>query len=253
MTSRLAASGLVDWYPIAEHLSRFRTILVLDNRGIGESKSVDEEAQLTIAQHVQDVSQLVTEAGWVEVDLLGFSMGGLIVQAVLCATGLPFKVRKAILASTSAQIVSQLGDPIPAEWEPLFNPSPDAAERVTVARSLIQGDYDPAFLVDPTNQSLLERRAVEYGNVTRPGGVVREQLKMARSLSYVQDLQHVPRGIPILSWHGTLDETLPTTHQSPILTSIKHARGLTFPCGHSWFDYFGPGHWVDVIGGFLDA
>ncbi|ORY29762.1 Alpha/Beta hydrolase protein [Naematelia encephala] len=258
MITGLAASGLVDWFPMVEYLSKFRTILVMDNRGIGRSSSKDEETPLTVTQHVKDIDQLVRLVGWKEIDLLGFSMGGSIVQGVLAegllgSMDLSFKVRRVILASTAARFSSELGLDSHPEWDALFKPSPDPEERVAVAKQLIQEDYDPAFCEDSANQPLLGKRAVEYGYVSRPGGVVREQLRMAHGSSFLDMLPKIPESIGVLSLHGSLDQTVSQEHQLRIISSIKHAQSLTFPCGHSWFDYFGEEHWAQVIGNFLDG
>jgi pimeloyl-ACP methyl ester carboxylesterase len=125
LVNGLNSVGTVDWSPLDEHLASHRPVLVFDNRGMGNSSlsssSCDEEQKSTsssttttstkrfsVEDMADDTVLLVKHLGWKEVDLLGFSMGGMIVQTILCRVGasesnggLPFRVRHAVLVATS--------------------------------------------------------------------------------------------------------------------------------------------------------
>ena len=105
----LSAVGLIDWSPLAESLARSRPVLIFDNRGMGGStlpKPMEEESY-GVQRMADDVKALVQHLGFEEIDLLGFSMGGMIALTVLVEAGeLPFKIRHAILAATSALVIS---------------------------------------------------------------------------------------------------------------------------------------------------
>lgn len=104
----LSAVGLIDWSPLAESLALSRPVLIFDNRGMGGStlpKSLEEESY-GVQRMADDVKALVQHLGFEEIDLLGFSMGGMIALTVLVEAGeLPFKIRHAILAATSALVI----------------------------------------------------------------------------------------------------------------------------------------------------
>jgi hypothetical protein len=72
----------------------------------------------------------------------------------------------------------------------------------------------------------------------------------------------VPTNIKVLVIHGTLDRMISRDESDFILEGIPHATRVTVGkkkgqvptenYGHTWFDYFAPEVWLDVIEGFLD-
>ena len=101
----LSAVGLIDWSPLAEALALARPVLIFDNRGMGGStvpKELEEQSY-GIQRMADDVKLLIQHLGYEEIDLLGFSMGGMIALTMLVESKtLPFKIRHAVLAATSA-------------------------------------------------------------------------------------------------------------------------------------------------------
>ena len=90
-----------DWDPaLINRLAAQRTVLLLDNAGVGKSTGTVPPTFTGWAEHVL---QLLHALQIPQVDLLGFSMGGLAAQTVaLDAPAAGLAVRKLILAGTSA-------------------------------------------------------------------------------------------------------------------------------------------------------
>lgn len=73
-----------DWLPLAEALATTRPVILLDHRGIGASYlTEDQTEEITIELMAQDVIDLLCSLNLRIVHLLGFSMGGMIVQAII--------------------------------------------------------------------------------------------------------------------------------------------------------------------------
>lgn len=85
------------WEPIADRLAeRFRVVL-LDNRGIGESEA--SPGPYTVEEMAGDVVQVLDEAGIVRAHVLGTSLGGMIVQELALAA--PERIEKLVLVCTT--------------------------------------------------------------------------------------------------------------------------------------------------------
>lgn len=78
-----------DWRPFVGELAHTRPVLVYDRRGIGESyigkDDNGDESELTLDVEAYDILHLLRSLGapWNSVHILGWSMGGHILQALL--------------------------------------------------------------------------------------------------------------------------------------------------------------------------
>lgn len=86
-----------DWDPsVVDALAETRRVIVFDNTGVGASTG---ETPDTVEQQAADADKFLSALELVEVDLLGFSLGGFLAQ--LMAVRSAVKVRKIILAGTA--------------------------------------------------------------------------------------------------------------------------------------------------------
>ncbi|GAA5823908.1 hypothetical protein JCM3770_000336 [Rhodotorula araucariae] len=247
----LSAVGLVDWFPLAEALAAHRPVLVFDNRGIGGSSipAAKKAEPYDVLAMAQDVVDLVKHVGWKEIDLLGFSMGGMIAQTVLVSPRLPFKIRHAVLVATSAKPAhSDLLQAIPSPPEGVLS----YEEKCELVRPFVYIGYDPQFVKDPRNKALLERRVRESVDAKRPSRTVQHQIGVIAGYDVRRQLPSVPATLPVLVLHGTLDRSVYYTEHKYILQGLKHAQLLTFDgIGHSWYDYYDTGYWTALLNRFL--
>lgn len=83
---------------LPERLALDRPVLVMDNRGVGES-SIGERP-FTLVDFAEDVLFLLDHLGWRWAHVFGVSMGGMIVQQLLLLA--PERVGKAVIGCSSA-------------------------------------------------------------------------------------------------------------------------------------------------------
>lgn len=90
------AAVLDNWDPrIVDGLATKRHVIAFDNRGVGASTGKPAN---TIEQMADDAIGFIQAKGFKQVDLFGFSMGGMIAQEIVLKA--PQRVRKMILAGT---------------------------------------------------------------------------------------------------------------------------------------------------------
>ena len=90
------AAVLDNWDPrVVDGIAAQHRVITFDNRGVGASGG---STPTTIEAMAQDAVAFIRALGFEKVDLLGFSMGGMIAQ--LIAADEPQLVRKVILAGT---------------------------------------------------------------------------------------------------------------------------------------------------------
>lgn len=72
-------AGELTFAPLLEHLNYWRWVLVPDLNGMGQSRFNDaKEAPVSIASLTDDVLALLAHLAWSKVDLVGYSLGGLV-------------------------------------------------------------------------------------------------------------------------------------------------------------------------------
>lgn len=90
------AAVLDNWDPlVVDGIAAERQVFAFDNRGVGASTG---STPRTIEAMAQDAVAFIEALGFEQVDLLGFSMGGMIAQVIAAEN--PQLVRKLILAGT---------------------------------------------------------------------------------------------------------------------------------------------------------
>src|SRR5829696_3595803 len=90
------AAVLDNWDPrVVDGIAAERRVIVFDNRGIGASGGSTPD---TVEAMARDAIAFIRALGFGQVDLLGFSLGGMVSQVI--ATMQPQLVRKMILAGT---------------------------------------------------------------------------------------------------------------------------------------------------------
>lgn len=117
----MGLSGIMeDWSPLVEQLGLTRRVLIFDHRGIGKS-TVPEDWDHELSHDVMadDCLSLIASLGpaWKTVDMLGFSMGGHILQHLVTREGTSvtsrgiidtgkegIAVRKVILSATMTKM-----------------------------------------------------------------------------------------------------------------------------------------------------
>ncbi|SCV69497.1 BQ2448_2517 [Microbotryum intermedium] len=251
----LSAVGLVDWLPLAQHLGNTRPVLIFDNRGMGSSRipKGHEKTGFSIRDMGMDVISIVKRLGWKEIDLLGFSMGGMIAQAILVEDKIhrSFTIRHALLFATSAKAAHS--DLLAAMPKPTEKKLTLEEKKEMIRPFIIKVNYDPKFVANPRNHELLERRTLESVMTRRPAGTIAHQMQAIAEYDVRKQLPSIPTSIPVLIVHGREDRSVYFTELDYIVRGIKHAQIARFGgMGHSWADYYTPTFWTEFISAFCD-
>ncbi|MCU1454098.1 MAG: alpha/beta hydrolase fold protein [Acidimicrobiales bacterium] len=185
------------------------TLLLPDTRGFGQSSRA--RAAATPDDLVDDVSAVVAAAGFDAVHLLGFSLGGMIAQAV--AVRRPELVRSLVLVSTCMPPTASRGG------APRAQPSPDA--HVTRA-------FSESFRASHA-EFLASYRAMANENRARGFTALAPALRDAASADQLGELT-----VPTLVIHADDDAAIPIRLGERLAAAIPSARLQRFAgCGHS--------------------
>jgi pimeloyl-ACP methyl ester carboxylesterase len=103
---------LENWDPqVLDALAQDREIIIFDNRGIA---STDGETPTSIAAIAQDAAAFLEALGLKQIDLFGYSMGGMVAQQLTLDH--PALVRRLILIGTAPRGGHEIDDFTPEVW-----------------------------------------------------------------------------------------------------------------------------------------
>lgn len=255
----LGGVGLEDWEPLASHLATQREVLIYDHRGIGSSYSGPKQPPAGRAMSIQDMaddaSELIQHLGYGSVDLLGFSMGGVIVQQLLIDhLSLPYTIRHAILAASFVTLpdLEPFSDKL-SSYD-VSDHKPRVGNDTDPGKQFLMSMYSPEWLLNPQNQKRLEMRVSNHGGLCRPMETITQQYQAIAALEQRSALKGTLCMMPILSIHGTEDTVVPIEQQNALSECLPNLEICRLPdqrFGHMWYDYFDVRGWVKIIGDFL--
>jgi len=212
-----------DWQPaFSASLATDHTVVMFDNAGVGETASV--ASPLSITEMAGQASALISALRLGRVAVLGWSMGGMVAQALAVAH--PAQVSKLILAATQPGTGHAL--PIPpaaaadaASGNPtqvlsvLFPAGDNAAERAYVAGIVRY----PAFYQAPAATTAAQAGAVEQWMAgADPAGPRFDTVRL-----------------PLLVADGAMDELDPSANDRSLAASVPGAKLILYPdAGHGF-------------------
>ena len=210
------------WPPsFVDSLAGHHEVIVLDNAGVGQTAPA---AASSIAAMADQTSDLISALHLHRPAVLGWSMGGMIAQAL--AVDHPAQVSRLVLAATQPGTGRAL--PVPAKAAAqLANPNPLAVvavlfppDQTSAARDLRHGD--------PHVLGLLPGHG---GHEGKPGLAIRQWLvgrdPAGRQIGKLR--------IPTLVADGTLDQLDPTANDRLLAADVPGARLILYPdAGHAF-------------------
>src|SRR5436190_772239 len=219
------AAVLDNWDPrIVEGIAARHRVIVFDNRGVGASSGA---TPTTIEQMASDTVTFIRALGFDQVDLFGFSMGGMIAQVI--AQQEPQLVRKMIIAGTG-----------PAGGEGI-----DKVTRISyldTARGLLTRQDPKQFLFFTrtpngrrAGKEFLARLAERTSDRDKAisVGSFRAQLKAIHrwGLQKPADLTSIHQ--PVLVMNGESDKMVPTKNTVDLDRRLPNSRLVIYPdAGH---------------------
>src|SRR6184192_2196921 len=219
------AGNLDNWDPrVVDGIAAKHRVITFDNRGVGASTGKTPD---TIQAMARDAVTFIRALGFDQVDLFGFSMGGMIAQVI--AQEEPQLVRKVILAGTG-----------PAGGEGI-----DKVTRISyldIARGLLTRQDPKQFLFFTRTPSgrragkqFLARLKERASDRDKPIsiGSLRAQLKAIHRWGQKKpaDLSSIHQ--PVLVVNGESDRMVPTTNTVDLDARLPNSQLVIYPdAGH---------------------
>ena len=229
---------------IVDGVAATRRVIAVDYRGIGGSGGV---APLTVGEMADDGIALIRALGFDQVDLLGFSLGGFVAQAI--ALKAPERVRKLILTGTG-----------PAGGEGIDKVGSVAWPLILKGLLTLRDPKFYLFFTSTTNgrhaASAFLKRLQERQNNRDKGPTPRAFLRQLSAITAwgkqaPQDLARLR--IPTLIANGDSDIMVPTVNSIALSNHIPDAQLIIYEdAGHGGIFQ----HYADFVAKalvFLDA
>jgi len=225
------------WDSVADPIAERFEIILLDNRGIGESDA--PPGPYTCAAMAADVLGVLDDAGIDRAHVVGTSLGGMIAQELVLAA--PSRVDRLVLVCTTP------GGPnaasMPSQTMELIAAAPSMEPLVALRRFV-----ENALAPNPP-EDLVERILAYRLATVQPPVAWAAQAAAGASFDAWQRAPLI--GAPTLVLHGTEDVVVDPANAALLGERIPDAQVELFEgCGHLLF-WERPVRFVDVVGEFL--
>lgn len=219
------AAVLDNWDPrIVDGLAARHHVIAFDNRGVGASTGAPANS---IEQMADDAIRFIEAKGLQQVDLFGFSMGGMISQEIVLKA--PQRVRKMILAGTGpagGQGISAVAGVANYDLIRATLTGQDPKQYLFFTRSAKGIEAGRAFLA-----RLQERSQQRDLDITIGAYVAQLQALAAWGQKRPADLSAIQQ--PVLVANGDDDRMVPTHNTYDLARRLPHAQLIIYPdAGH---------------------
>lgn len=236
-------TGTIDyWDPaVVNGLSKEREVIVFDNAGVGASSGKVPD---NIEQMSTDALAFIKALGFKKVDLLGYSLGGMIAQNLAAQN--PELVRKVILANTVHQgggndlmkvlndAMSQktFSDPRMVLFFTESKNSIEAGQAFLKRTSARKKNRDPEVAPDVANAQ--SKALIRFSTTPDPSN------KLLNAITQ-----------PVLIVTGSYDTMLPTKSSYEMFQILKNAKLVMYPDSDHGAIFQYHGQFVDEVNNFL--
>jgi 3-oxoadipate enol-lactonase len=225
------------WEPVADPLAERFEVVLLDNRGIGESDA--PPGPYTALEMAGDIMRVLDEAGLESAHVVGTSLGGMIAQELVLSA--PERVERLVLVCTTP------GGPNAAPMpEPTVRLLVEAAtlEPLVALRRFVENALAP----DPPEE-IVERILAHRIATAQPLQAWAAQAAAGAAFDAWDRLGQVTA--PTLVVHGSEDVVVDPANAGLLAERIQGAQAMRFEgCGHLLF-WEEPERFVEVVGEFL--
>ncbi|TPX60420.1 hypothetical protein PhCBS80983_g01817 [Powellomyces hirtus] len=234
-----------DWSSFAQGLAQHRPVCIVDNRGIGESSQAKpkppfrEAPQLTIMQMATDAFSLIEHLDWRRFHLLGFSMGGMMAQQLVCllrgrddyecvSLNLLGTTPKGQLRGFLAEYSGLLGAQMEAR-ETGQQGKFTMEEKLELYRTMLERNFTTQWCLN--NPTAIDFMIAESPKYKKPMRIIAQQMEAIAEFDVVQQLQFI--NIPTLVVHGTADQVVPVQAGQAVAGALPKAEFVPLPdIGH---------------------
>ncbi len=215
---------ITDWRHQLPAFAQSHRVLIVDNRGHGQSEAPADRSAYTVEQMASDVQVLAREVGFERFHLLGHSMGGAIVQEM--ALEAPERLLSLTLHNTADGFASSLMNPALVAWR-------DWRFRVAEEKGMAAVSEMDSPIPPPPHMPK-ERLEETKGRLSRM--TVDAFIGAWNGLSEWPGTHERARniGLPTLVIWGDLDSPFIIEGSERLLKAIPDAEAAVIPeCGHS--------------------
>jgi pimeloyl-ACP methyl ester carboxylesterase len=225
------------WEPVADRLAERHEIVLLDNRGIGESDA--PPGPYSVADMADDVLRVLDEAGLERAHVVGTSLGGMIAQEL--ALSASERVEKLVVVCTTPG--GPNAAPMPEVTVRLIAEAP-ALEPMVVLRRFVENALAPG-----APDELVERILAHRLRTAQPLDAWRAQAAAGQAFVAWDRLPELRA--PTLVLHGTEDVVVDPRNAELLAERIPGARVEWFAgCGHLLF-WEQPERFCEIVEAFL--
>ncbi len=225
------------WEPVADALAERFEVILLDNRGIGESAA--PVGAYSTTEMAGDVLGVLDEAGVGKAHIVGTSLGGMVAQEL--ALTMPERVDRLVLVCTTPG--GRNAAPMPGQTVRLMARAPTLAREVAL-RKFVENALAP----EPSN-GIVERILAHRLETDQPMSAWLSQAAAGMTFDAWDRLPNL--NISTLVVHGTADVVVDPRNAELLRERIPGARIELFPgCGHLLF-WEQPERFVEVVDEFL--
>lgn len=237
--------GMDHWDPLlTDGLGRDRPVILFDNAGVAASSGDTPETMEAMAEHV---AIFLEALGLPLVDVMGFSVGGFVAQALTIAH--PQRVRRLILAGTGPR------GGVPGSDARV---GPAATQETPSLNDFLLLFFSPSPRSQAAGLAFWERRTARQHDVDPPSS----PQTMAAQLKALADWGH-PNGEPLsgvrqiaqptLVVNGNDDIMVPTINSYHMAQAIPNAQLVIYPDSGHGSQYQYPARFLAHAREFLDA
>jgi pimeloyl-ACP methyl ester carboxylesterase len=225
------------WEPVADPLAERFEVLLLDNRGVGESDA--PPGPYTAAELAEDVVRVLDEAEVERAHVVGTSLGGMVAQELALAH--PGRVDRLVFACTTPG--GELAFPIPAGTLALIAAA-GTLEPAVALRRFVENALAPG-----APEELVER--ILAHRLSNPQPLPAWQAQAAAGTTFAAGERVRGIAAPTLILHGTEDAVVDVRNADVLAGLIPGSRSELFPgCGHLFF-WERPERFVELVTEFL--
>jgi len=237
--------NLDNWDPVlVDTFAGTREVILLDNAGVGSSSGV---VPVTVTQMARDAIAFLDALGLNQVDLLGFSLGGMVAQEIALLR--PRVVRRIVLAGTG-----------PRGGQQMHGWTFDIERTANQADNGLEDLLHIFFGVTETSRQLgieyVQRIFSRTGNADVPTGPAVASAQYDAIVEWgIPDPSRLARlaGItqPTLVANGDNDLMIPTVNSQLLVDHLPSARLRIFPDAAHGFLFQYPRQFAELVEEFL--
>ena len=224
------------WEPVADALAERFEVVLLDNRGIGESEA--PAGPYTAAEMADDVARVLDEAGLGRAHVVGTSLGGMIAQELALRTD---RVERLVLVCTTPGGPNAAAMP---EVTARLIAEAASMEPLVALRRFVENALAPG-----APEELVERILAHRLRTAQAPVAWAAQAAAGATFDAWDRLPQVRTSTLVL--HGTEDVVVDPANSTRLVERLPDARLEWFPgCGHLLF-WEEPERFVALVGEFL--